>query len=180
MTAQEPLTTTSMSSAPVSSAPMSSAPVSSTSVSSAPGTQDLAHLTPEQPDWKAVTVEHLDGERYVIGVRGHLITVDQPLADGGTDTAPTPTELFVSSVVSCVAFYAGRYLNRHGLSRRGLRATASFTMATDRPARIASITVSVSAPTLPEERQKAFLAVIGHCTVHNTLHQIPDIRISVV
>jgi len=160
MTAQEPLTTT---------------PASSTS-----GEHDLAHLTHEDPDWKAVTVEHLDGERYVIGVRGHLITVDQPLADGGSDTAPTPTELFVSSLVSCVAFYAGRFLDRHGLSRRGLRATASFTMAADRPARIASMTVSVSAPTLPEERRNAFLAVINRCTVHNTLHQIPDIHISVL
>lgn len=170
MTAQEPLTTTSV----------SSTSMSSTSASSAPGTQDLAHLTTEHRDWKAVTVEHLDGERYVIGVRGHLITVDQPLADGGTDTAPTPTELFVSSLASCVAFYAGRFLSRHGLSRQGLRVTASFAMAADRPARIASMTVSVSAPTLPEERRKAFLAVIGHCTVHNTLHQIPDIDISLV
>lgn len=155
-------------------------PLTAPSASSTCGEHDLAHLTAEHPDWKAVTVEHLDGERYVIGVRGHLITVDQPLADGGTDTAPTPTELFVSSFASCVAFYAGRFLDRHGLSRRGLRATASFTMADDRPARIAAMTVSVSAPTLPEERRNAFLAVISRCTVHTTLHQIPDIHISVL
>lgn len=161
MTTREPLTTT------------ASAP-------SASGEEDLAHLTHEHPDWKAVTVEHLDGERYVIGVRGHLITVDQPLADGGSDTAPTPTELLVSSLASCVAFYAGRFLDRHGLSRRGLRVTASFAMAADRPARIASMTVSVSAPTLPEERRAAFLAVINHCTVHNTLHRAPDIDVNVV
>lgn len=161
MTTREPLTTT------------ASAP-------SASGEEDLAHLTHEHPDWKAVTVEHLDGERYVIGVRGHLITVDQPLADGGSDTAPTPTELLVSSLASCVAFYAGRFLDRHGLSRRGLRVTASFAMAADRPARIASMTVSVSAPTLPEERRAAFLAVINRCTVHNTLHRAPDIDVNVV
>lgn len=155
-----------------------------TAPSSAPSTSreeslGLAHLTHEHPGWKAVTVEHLDGERYVIGVRGHLLTVDQPLADGGADTAPTPTELFVSSLASCVAFYAGRFLDRHGLSRRGLRVTASFTMADDRPARVASMTMSVSAPTLPEERRRAFLAVVNRCTVHNTLHQVPDIDISV-
>ena len=144
-----------------------------------PAATDLAHLTADQPGWRAVTVEHLDGERYAIGVRGHLITVDQPLTDGGTDTAPTPTELFVASMASCTAFYAGRYLDRHGLSRRGLRITASFTMATDRPARVASLTLTVDAPSLPEERRAAFLAVIGRCTVHNTLHQPPRIDITV-
>jgi putative redox protein len=151
------------------------------SVPSASGEEHipLAHLIHGQPGWKAVTVEHLDGERYAVGVRGHLITVDQPLADGGTDTAPTPTELFVSALASCVAFYAGRFLDRHGLNRRGLSVTASFAMATDRPARIASMTLSVSAPTLPENRRDAFLAVVNHCTVHNTLHQVPDIDISI-
>lgn len=161
MTTREPLTTP-------SAAPSTS------------GEHRLAHLTPEHSDWKSVTVEHLDGERYAIGVRGHLITVDQPLADGGTDTAPTPTELLVASLASCVAFYAGRYLDRHGLSRRGLRVTTSFAMAADKPARIASMTVSVTAPALPPERQAAFLAVVNRCTVHNTLHQTPDIDIAIV
>jgi uncharacterized OsmC-like protein len=139
----------------------------------------LAELTPEHSGWKAVTVEHLDGERYVIGVRGHLVTVDQPLADGGADTAPTPTELLVASLASCVAFYAGRYLDRHGFSRRGLRVAADFTMAVDRPARIESVRLTATAPSLPEDRRAAFQAVISHCTVHNTLHQTPRIDIKV-
>jgi uncharacterized OsmC-like protein len=161
MTTQEPLTVP-----------------SSTPPTSGEDSLGLADLTHGHPSWKSVTVEHLDGDRYVVGVRGHLLTVDQPLADGGTDTAPTPIELFVSSLASCVAFHAGRFLDRHGLSRRGLRVTTSFTMATDRPARVASMTVSVSAPTLPQERRAAFLAVVNRCTVHNTLHQIPAIDIS--
>lgn len=141
----------------------------------APAQAPLKHLTADHPAWKAVTVEHLDGERYVIGIRGHLLTVDQPLPAGGTDTAPTPTELLVASLTSCVAFYAGRFLDRHGLSRRGLRVTSAFTMAADRPARIASMTVTVAAPTLPEAQYAAFQAVISHCTVHNTLRQPPRI-----
>lgn len=143
-----------------------------------PQGESLARLTADRPDWRSVTVEHLDGERYVVGVRGHLLTVDQPLTDGGDDTAPTPTELFVASLASCVAFYAGRFLDRHGLSRRDLRVTASFTMAADRPARVASVTMAVNAPSLPAERRAAFLAVISRCTVHNTLHQAPAVDIT--
>jgi putative redox protein len=67
----------------------------------------------------APTVESMDvvfrsGERYEVTLRGHRVTVDQPAALGGDDGAPTPTELFVASLATCVAFYAGRYLTRHG------------------------------------------------------------------
>ena len=138
----------------------------------------LARIEYGQPAWQAVRVEHLDGERYAIGVRGHMIVVDQPIADGGQDTGATPTELLVASLASCVAFYAGRFLDRHGVSRRGLAVSASFTMAADRPARVASMALTVTAPALPEHRRAAFLAVVRRCTVHNTLHQTPDIIIT--
>jgi putative redox protein len=51
-------------------------------------------------------------------------------------------------------------------------------MATDRPARVASLrVVVVPPPGLPEQRRAALLAVASHCTVHNTLHQPPEIEI---
>ncbi len=99
-------------------------------------------------------VGYLDGEAYEIAVRGHRIVVDQPPEAGGADTAPTPTELFVASLASCVAFYAGRYLTRHGIDRTGLTVAAGFEMASDRPARVRSVTISVKVPTgLPESRR---------------------------
>ena len=69
--------------------------------------------------WPAgqVTVTHVDGDSYAIVTRGHTVLVDQPAEAGGADTAATPTELFVGSLASCVAFYAGRFLQRHGLDR---------------------------------------------------------------
>src|SRR6266511_2334120 len=93
-----------------------------------------------------VDVEHLDGEAYEIGVRGHRVRVDQPADADGKDSAPTPTELFVGSLAACVAFYAGRYLTRHGHSRAGLAVHAEFEMATDRPARVAAIRIAVRVP----------------------------------
>jgi OsmC-like protein len=83
----------------------------------------------------AVTVQHHGGDRFGIQVRGHEVTVDQPTAYGGTDAGPTPTELFVAGLAGCVAFYARRYLARHGLPESGLTVTAEYTMAT-RPARV--------------------------------------------
>jgi uncharacterized OsmC-like protein len=129
-------------------------------------------------DQNRMEVSFIDGESYEIAVRGHRILVDQPAEAGGEDAGPSPTELFVASLASCVAFYAGRYLSRHGHSRTGLTVSASFELATDRPARVSAIKISLKVPTdLPEERWPALAAVVSHCTVHNTLYNPPDVDI---
>jgi putative redox protein len=123
-----------------------------------------------------ITVRHAGGDAYAITVRGHVMLVDQPEADGGQDAAATPTELLAASLASCVAFYVGRYLLRHGLDRSGLAVTAEFTMASGRPARIGEMRLRISVPSgLPPQRRDALLAVASHCTVHNTLRQQPGI-----
>ncbi|MDW8804540.1 OsmC family protein [Streptomyces scabiei] len=123
-------------------------------------------------------VTHVHQDAYAVDIRGHRIMVDQPTEAGGTDTAPTPTELFAASLATCVAFYAGRYLRRHSLVHSGLRVRAEFVMASDRPARVGSVRVVIGLPhALPEQRRAALLAVASHCTVHNTLHEPPEIRL---
>ncbi|MGW6847312.1 OsmC family protein [Streptomyces virginiae] len=115
----------------------------------------------------------------MVDVRGHRLRVDQPTDAGGADTAPTPTELFAASLATCVAFYAGRCLLRHGMPCDGLGVRAEFVMATDRPARVTAVRmVIVPPPQLPEERRAGLLAVASHCTVHNTLQRSPDIGIA--
>jgi uncharacterized OsmC-like protein len=124
-----------------------------------------------------LTVTHRGGERFRIRVRGHEIDVDQPVDAGGADTAPTPTELFAAGLASCVAFYAHRYLERHGLPSDGLEVTAGYEMGS-RPARVAAISIQVSPPAgLPAGRRDALLAVASHCTVHNTLTSPPAVEI---
>lgn len=119
------------------------------------------------------------GDRYRIAIRGHEVMVDQPVEDGGEDSAPTPTELFVAGLASCVAFYGGRYLRRHKLPVAGFAVDCSFAFAEDRPARVRSIRIDVALPTgFPDERRDAFLAVLEHCTVHNSISVKPDIAIA--
>jgi uncharacterized OsmC-like protein len=103
--------------------------------------------------------------------------VDQPEAIGGDDEGPTPTELFVASLASCVGFYARRYLARHRLDATGLRVEVAWDMAT-RPARVGEMTLRLVVPAgVPEERRAGLLAQASHCTVHNSLHQPPPVAI---
>ena len=125
-----------------------------------------------------LAVTHLGGDRFEIAVRGHTITVDQPAADGGTDTAPTPTELFIASLASCVAFYARRFLARHDLPTDGLGVDATYSIS-PRPARVGEIELVLHVPDgVPADRRDALLAVASHCTVHNTLEAAPDVTIT--
>jgi putative redox protein len=125
----------------------------------------------------ALTVRHLDGDQFAIDIRGHTLLVDQPVDSGGLDTAPTPTELFLAGLASCVAFYARRFLARHELASEGLSVSLEYEMA-DRPARVAAARVVLNPPpTLPPERLAAFLAVASHCTVHNSLAQPPVVDV---
>jgi putative redox protein len=134
--------------------------------------------TPTTTGSTHLQVRFVDGETYEAHVRGHRLRVDQPADVGGTDAAPTPTELFVASLATCVAFYAGRYLTRHGYSRDGLGVTADYQMAADRPARVTAIQLGLRVPAdLPAELRPALQAVAAHCTVHNSLTQPPAVTV---
>lgn len=125
-----------------------------------------------------VRVRHVGGDRFAVDVRNHTVLVDQPLEAGGTDTAPTPTELFIAGLASCVAFYARRYAARHHFAPDGLEVAVRYELG-GRPARVSRITIDVTPPTaLPAARRDAFLAVASHCTVHNTLTEPPTIEVA--
>ncbi|MFE2064345.1 OsmC family protein [Streptomyces sp. NPDC059467] len=113
-------------------------------------------------------------------VRGHTLVTDQPLEAGGGDIGPTPVELFVASLATCVAHYARGFLERHRLDVEHLGVTAEFTMADDRPARVASVRLRVTVPPgLGEAGLSALGAVVDHCTIHNTLRQSPQVTVEV-
>ena len=138
----------------------------------------VAALAVGAGDVQGMDVRFVAGEAYEVTVRGHRLVVDQPADAGGQDSAPTPTELFVASLATCVAFYAGRYLTRHGYSREGLAVSVGYEMATDRPARVGGVRLTVRVPAgLPPQRWAALRAVVSHCTVHNSLAVPPSVTI---
>lgn len=126
----------------------------------------------------SIVVTYAGGDVLRIAARSHEIFSDQPVEDGGEDTAPTPTEIFIAGLGACVAFYAERFLRRNGLSTDGLKVACGYRWA-DNPHRVGEIELMVDAPGLIETKRAAFSRVIDHCTIHNTLRQPPSIRIVV-
>jgi putative redox protein len=126
-----------------------------------------------------VSVTYAGGDRLTIRVRGHELRSDQPIEDGGEDTAATPTELFIASLAACVAFYAERFLRRNHLATAGLVVNCGYRW-TESPHRVGWIDVAVEAPGVIPNKQEAFTRVMEHCAVHNTLEHPPAVRIHVV
>lgn len=125
-----------------------------------------------------IAVTYAGGDRLRIDVRGHELGADQPVEDGGEDTAPTPTELFLASLSACVAFYAERFLRRHELSTQGLKVICGYAWAAN-PTRVGEIDLTIKAPGITASKREAFVRVIEHCTVHNTLEHPPKVRVHV-
>jgi putative redox protein len=52
--------------------------------------------------------------RHMIDVRGHHVTIDEPVEQGGEDTAPSPQEMLAASLASCTAVTMEMYAQRKG------------------------------------------------------------------
>ncbi|HEY6958128.1 MAG TPA: OsmC family protein [Candidatus Limnocylindria bacterium] len=113
-----------------------------------------------------ISVLHDTGDRFRIKIRDHEVVVDQP---GSGDTGPTPTELFVASLVSCAAFYARRFLARRGVGDGELIVSGDFMWADDHT-RVTAVAIRVeTARGIPEELHAALARVVEHCTVHESI-----------
>ena len=51
-----------------------------------------------------VRVSQVEGVKFGIQARGHHVTCDQPVENGGADSGMTPPELLLASLGSCAAF----------------------------------------------------------------------------
>ena len=105
----------------------------------------------------AIQVTHEANSCYRVAVGRHVLTVDQPEDAGGDDLGPTAVQLFAASLVACTAHYAGSYLARHGLSSEGMVVEGEHVVA-DRPARLGSMSVTITPPVgMPEHRKASLL-----------------------
>ena len=106
---------------------------------------------------------------------GHEIFTDQHAAEGGTDQAMTPAELFVASLGTCIGVYAARFCTRHNLPTTGLKVALDWTMLKD-PWRIGAIKAEIHYPhDLPETEKKGLLRMAEACFVHESIVHKPEI-----
>ncbi len=120
------------------------------------------------------------GKVFKAHVRGHEIAVDQPVDNHGEDTAPTPTELLVASLGTCVGLYANSFLRRHEVDTTGVTLEVTWEKATD-PDRISAFNIKLHVPAgVPEKLRAPLLRVAKSCYVHHTISGHPAVEVDLV
>lgn len=126
-----------------------------------------------------MNLNHTSGMQFITEVRGHKLTIDVPETYKGEDTGPTPPELLVAALGSCVGMYALMYLRSHNLPTEGLKVDVHWSEEPS-PARIGRIEANLVLPEgiSPEHAQKALKAAEA-CKIHQTLHYKPEVCVSI-
>jgi uncharacterized OsmC-like protein len=125
-----------------------------------------------------ITLRYKGGKQFEAKARGHAIVSDQPFDDNGKDAGMTPPELFLASVAACAGYYAAEYLNVRGLPSEDLEIHASA-LKGDKPARMVSIGIDVTAPGLNKRHRDGVLRAVDACLLKNTLHVPPKVEVRV-
>ena len=119
------------------------------------------------------------GEKYKIGVehKGFTVWTDQPVRDGGDNTAPSPFDFFLVSLAACAGYYALAFCKERQIPTDGL----GVTMATERgeaSKMIDKITITVDVPAgFPEKYRFALLKAVDHCTVKAHMMRPPQFEV---
>ncbi|MEU6742092.1 OsmC family protein [Streptosporangium sandarakinum] len=117
------------------------------------------------------------GDRFDLTVRRHVVRVDQTSDFRGSDTGPTPVELFVGSLAASVAQCAERYLHRCQLPA-GVSVTARFDLDV-RPEHASRVELVVEVPDIPHGLRESFANALDHSTVPAFLRVPPEIDVRV-
>lgn len=106
------------------------------------------------------------------------VSTDQPVADGGTNSAPSPFDLFLASLATCAGYYVTSFCRERDLSTEGisLKMTNSWN---DQTHLAENITIEITLPAeFPEKYRRAVMRAAGMCTVKRHLENPPQFVIT--
>jgi putative redox protein len=107
---------------------------------------------------------------------GHEIVVDEPVAAGGSDSGPSPTQLLAASLAGCTAITLELYAERKGWDLGALEVEVDF--ASDGLAPAAFDVVLRLPDSFDEEQRQRLLKIAAKCPVHKVLASETSIAIS--
>jgi ribosomal protein S12 methylthiotransferase accessory factor len=105
------------------------------------------------------------------------VATDQPVEDGGTDSAPEPYMLFLSSIITCAGFYVQRFCQQRKLSTEGMTMTLDIERNPE-TRRLEKVKMAIQLPAgFPEKYQKAVIRAAGMCSVKKAIANPPEFEV---
>lgn len=119
-----------------------------------------------------------DGGKVITAhLNGHTIRTDQPVDNGGENSAPTPFELFLASLGTCAGIYVKSFCDQRKISSENIRIVQ--TTEFDKQTRlITNIKIDIQLPSdFPEKYKAAVINAAELCKVKKTIANPPVFRI---
>lgn len=120
------------------------------------------------------------GKRVDAAVGRHVVRTDQPVANGGEDTAPAPFTLFLAAIGTCAGIYVAGFCQKRGLPTDGIRIRqrSHFHPQTGDLVRV-ELDVEVP-PSFPEKYRDALVRVADQCAVKKAIQAQPVFEVKTV
>ena len=120
----------------------------------------------------------LDGGRKVTAHLddGRQVVTDQPVAEGGTDTAPTPFDIFLASLATCAGVYVNDFCNHRNIPSESITLTqsAEFTLDNNGKHLLTAVSLVIHLPDdFPEKYRDAVVRVAELCAVKKAILHPP-------
>lgn len=118
------------------------------------------------------------GSRVDAKVRGFTVSTDQPESDGGDDTAPTPFELFLTSLATCAGYFVASFCKARSIPAENIR-LAQTIYRNESTHMVEKIGIEILLPPgFPEKYKAAVVRAAESCSVKKHLAAPPLIAVS--
>ncbi|MFO7742841.1 MAG: OsmC family protein [Anaerolineae bacterium] len=125
-----------------------------------------------------LTVEHVDGMRFLITAEKHKVVTDAAPEDGGGGTAMNAPGLFAAAVGACVLEFVLNSCRLHDVPVEQLSLTMTFDEVPG-PRRIGALRASLRIePEPPRSVKRRLVGVARHATLVNTLAHPPQLEVA--
>ncbi len=110
--------------------------------------------------------------------KGFTVHTDQPLNEGGDNTAPEPFDLFLASIGACAGIYVSSFCQERGIDITDLKIILSF-QRNSATWMVEQIDIHIQLPAgFPEKYRAAVIRSAGMCFVKKHLTNPPQFRFS--
>lgn len=119
-----------------------------------------------------------DGGKVITAhTHGHIIRTDQPLDNGGGNTAPAPYDLFLASIGTCAGIYVKSFCDNRNIPTEGIKIIQSYEWNQETGLPV-NIKLDIKLPAgFPEKYKASLIHVADLCKVKKTMANPPKFEI---
>ena len=124
-----------------------------------------------------IEVNFPGGKRVDAVINGHMVSTDQPLMSGGDNSAPTPFDLFLSSIATCAGIYALGFCYNKELDPTGLKLQMDVSRNPELGL-IDKVDIKLTLPVgFPQKYEAAIIRSMDLCAVKKHIMNPPEFNI---